>query len=318
MTYVELAAGLVLLVVGGDLLVRGAVGVAKHFGVSPLLIGLTLVGFGTSTPELVTSVQAALVGSPGITIGNVVGSNIANILLILGIAALVHPLTTSRDALIRDGGVMLLASLACLAIVLYGNAERAVGGLLFASLVGYIIFTYLRERVVHDASAALHEAEAAIWDPAPTRIVLASFFAVGGLILTVVGARLLVGGAIDLARAAGVSETVVGLTIVAVGTSLPELVTSVMAAIRRQSDVAFGNIIGSSIYNILGILGITALVKPIEVPPQIASLDIWVMLTATVVLVFFSFSGLRLNRWEGAALLTAYVFYVGYLVSVAA
>jgi cation:H+ antiporter len=317
MVYVELVAGFLLLVAGGDSLVRGAVAIARRIGVSPLLIGLTLVGFGTSTPELLTSVQAALVGSPGIAFGNVVGSNTANILFILGVAALISPLRTSRDAFRRDGTVVVMSALACAGVVLFGRLDRPIGVVLVVLLIAYIVYTYRRERVVHDASAVMHEAEASAAEPAPTRLWVAALFAAGGMALTIVGARFLVDGAIELARAAGISETIVGLTIVAVGTSLPELVTSVMAAIRRQSDVAFGNIVGSNIYNILGILGVTAIVRPIPVPPEIAHLDIWVMLAATVLLLVFSVSGWRVTRAEGGVLLAAYIAYVGYLVSVA-
>jgi len=318
MVYLELVAGFLLLVAGGDSLVRGAVAIARRIGVSPLLIGLTLVGFGTSTPELLTSVQAALVGSPGIAVGNVVGSNTANILLILGFAALISPLRTSPDAFRRDGTVVLLSALACAGVVLSGYLDRTVGVVLVALLITYILYTYRRERVVHDASAMMHEAEASAAEPAPTRLRVAALFTIGGLALTLLGARFLVDGAIELARAAGVSETIVGLTIVAVGTSLPELVTSVMAAVRRQSDVAFGNIVGSNIYNILGILGVTAIVRPIPVPPEIAHVDIWVMLLATVLLLVFSVTGWRVTRTEGGVLLASYIAYVGYLISIAA
>jgi cation:H+ antiporter len=318
MVYLELMAGFLLLVAGGDSLVRGAVAVARRFGVSPLLIGLTLVGFGTSTPELITSVQAALVGSPGIAFGNVVGSNTANILLILGIAALISPLRTSRDAFRRDGSVVFLAALACAGVVLFGRLDRPIGIVLVVLLVAYVVYTYRLERVVHDPSAVMHEAEASAAEPAPTRPWVAVLFTVGGMALTILGARFLVDGAIELARAAGVSETIVGVTIVAVGTSLPEFVTSVMAAVRRQSDVAFGNIVGSNIYNVLGILGVTAIVRPIPVPPEIARLDIWVMLLATVLLLVFSVTGWRVTRTEGGVLLAAYVAYVGYLASLAA
>jgi len=314
MVYFELLLGLILLVAGGDLLVRGAVAVARRIGVSPLLIGVTLVGFGTSTPELVTSVEAALIGSPGVAIGNVVGSNTANILLVLGLAALIYPLNTSREAFKRDGAAVLLSAVVCAAVVLFGALDRPVGAGLLLLLVAYIAYTYRRERRVHDASAVMHEAEAAAAEPAPGRHWVAALMALGGFGLIVLGASLLVDGAIALARAAGISETVVGLTLVAVGTSLPELVVSVMAAIRRQADVAFGNIVGSNIYNVLGILGATAVVQPIPVPPEIARFDIWVMLGATVLLLIFATSDWRLSRLEGAVFLAAYGGYIATLV----
>lgn len=306
MVYVELIAGLLLLAIGGDLLVRGAVDGARHLKVSPLLIGLTLVGFGTSTPELVTSVQAALVGSPGIAIGNVVGSNIANILLILGLAALLRPVATPVGSFKRDGGAVLLSAAACAAIVLAGAASRVAGAGLLLMLAVYLLYTYWNERVAPSSTAP----EGILLNP-----VLAAGFALGGLVLLMVGARFLVFSAIELARYAGLSETIIGLTIVAVGTSLPELMVSVVAALRKQSDVAIGNIFGSNIFNVLGILGITALVKPLPVPREIAAFDIWVMLAATVVLIVFSFTDRRLSRKEGVALLGAYVLYVAYLVA---
>lgn len=305
MVYIELIAGFFLLIMGGDLLVRGAVAAARHLGVSPLLIGLTLVGFGTSTPELVASVQAAIAGSPGIAVGNVVGSNIANILLILGLAAMLRPIATPSHAFRRDGGMVMVASLACLGVVMAGYLGRPVGAGLVALLAAYIIYTYRRERLAPEPESAEQEPPMNVW--------LATLLTVGGMALVIFGARLLVFGAIDLAREAGISETIVGLTIVAMGTSLPELVTSVVAAIRRHSDVAFGNVIGSNIYNVLGILGITALVQPIAIPAQIAHLDIWVMMAATVLLLVFAVSNWRISRREGAAFLTAYAGYIGYL-----
>jgi cation:H+ antiporter len=259
-------------------------------------------------------VQAAWIGAPGIAVGNVVGSNTANILLILAVAGLVRPLATSREALVRDGTVVALAALACLAVVLTGTLERSVGAALVAALVAYVIYTYRRERRVGDASARMHAAEADVAEPGPRGLRTAVLFTAGGLVLTILGARLLVASAVTLAQAFGVSETIVGLTLVAVGTSLPELVTSLMASLRRQGDVAFGNILGSNIYNVLGILGVTALVRPIPVPPQIVELDIWVMLAATAALLVFAASGRRLDRRESAFLLVAYAAYVGVLI----
>jgi cation:H+ antiporter len=315
MTYLAVAFGLVLLVVGGDALVRGAVALARRFGVSPLLVGLTLVGFGTSTPELLTSLQAAWIGAPGIAVGNVVGSNIANILLILAVAGLIRPLATSREALARDGTVVALAALACLGVVVAGTLERWAGAVLLAGLVFYVVHTYRRERVGADASARMHAAEATAAEPGPHRVAVAVAFTAGGLVLTVLGARFLVTGAVEIARAAGISDTIVGLTLVAVGTSLPELVTSVVASLRRQGDVAFGNILGSNIYNVLGILGVTALVRPIPVPPEIVRLDIWVMLAATALLLVFARTGRRLDRRESAVFVAAYAGYVAVLAA---
>lgn len=310
-----IGAGLALLIAGGEALVRGAVGLARRLGVSPLVIGLVLVGFGTSTPELVTSVGASLAGSPGLAVGNVVGSNTANILLILGVAALIHPLTSNPAALRRDGVVMALTALVGLAVVLWGSLGRLAGAGLVALLAAYTVGTYWHERRGADPAALRHAATGDGVRTAPYQAVLAGLLAVCGLAATLAGASLLVTGAGGLARAAGVPETVIGLTIVAVGTSLPELVAASTAALRGQSDVAMGTILGSNIYNILGILGVTALVRPIAVPPAIAGLDIWVMLAATALLLIFAVTGTRVSRWEGGAFLAGYAGYLGYLVA---
>ncbi|MBK1668609.1 sodium:calcium antiporter [Rhodovibrio sodomensis] len=310
MTWLMLVIGLLLLVAGGDGLVRGSVALAQRAGISPLLIGLTLVGFGTSTPELLTSVGAALADSPGIAVGNVVGSNIANILLILGLAALIRPIAVAPAALKRDTTICLAVAGICALAVLYGTLNRPVGGVLLVLLVVYVVATYLLDRRGGGPVAALHASEAAAVAPRPQRLWLSAAMALGGLALTLAGAKLLVDAAVTLAGAAGVSETVIGLTIVAVGTSLPELITSLVAALRGQSDVAFGNVVGSNIFNVLGILGVTALVQPIPVPPEIASFDIWVMIAASVLLIVFAATGRRLSRGEGAASMAAYALYL--------
>lgn len=316
MTSVQLIIGLLLLLAGGEALVKGSVAVAKRLGVSPLLIGLTLVGFGTSTPELVASLRAALIGSPGIAIGNIVGSNIANVLLILGLAAVIFPLATTREAFRRDGAVLIGASLLMLAVVLIGAIGRGVGLVFLGLLIIYTVYTYVTERRTHDAAARVHEAEAQDAMPRAELPLWASLLlAVGGIAAVVSGAYLLVGSAIEIARAAGLSEAVIGLTLVAVGTSLPELVTSVMAAVRRHADVAFGNIVGSNIFNVLGIAGLTATVAPVPVPPEFAAFDIWVMLAAALLLVLFAATGWRVERWEGGVFLAVYAAYLMALLS---
>lgn len=319
-TLLSLAGGFVLLVVGGDLLVRGAVQVASRLGVSPLVIGLTLVGFGTSTPELVTSVQAALIGSPGIAYGNIVGSNIANILLIFALSALLTPIIVKSAALKRDGAVMVAVAVAFAVIAWAMPMTRIVGAAFVAALAAYVFLAFRQERTATAAHGAVYDKTVAAEavdpgltpttpDAAPSLLV-SLITAVAGLALVVLGGYLLVNAATDLARSFGISETVIGLTIVAVGTSLPELVTSVMAAIRRQGDVAFGNIIGSNIYNILGIGGVTALIAPTPVPPEIVSFDNFVMIGASVAVLALGATGLLIRRWEGAVLLAGYVVYV--------
>lgn len=329
MDYMMIGAGLVLLIVGGELLVRGAATTAERLGMSPLLIGLTLVGFGTSTPELVTSVEASLIGSPGIAVGNVVGSNIANILLILGISALILPIAVSQQALQRDGLVMLAATILLVGIGQLGlRLDPLVGGMLVAGLVTYLWYAYVQEkagasaghtaafkkREAHDEVAAMPSGGAAgLAVPASsglTAIAVPLAMALGGLAVIILGGKLLVEGAIGLARHAGLSETLIGLTIVAIGTSLPELVTSIIAAIRKHSDVALGNILGSNIYNILGIGGVTALLAPTTIPAEIVRFDALVMLAATAALLVIARTGYRISRLEGAALLAGYSLYL--------
>lgn len=313
----NIAIGLVLLLVGGELLVRGAVASAKALGVSPLLIGLTLVGFGTSTPELVTSVTAALNGSAGIAVGNVVGSNIANILFILGLSAVIYPMAVNPKGFKRDAFMVMAAALACLAVVLYGRMGMLLGFAFIASLIAYVVFVYVQEKSAPDEAAVVAEHRAEDARKGPGSIALSLAMAIGGIAITIFGAGYLVDGAIALAKDLGVSDTIIGLTIVAVGTSMPELVTSVMAAIRKHADVAYGNIVGSNIFNVLFILGTTAIIQPIDIPAQIARFDIWVMLATTGLLVYFARTGAKLQRWEGGVFIGCYVAYTAYLISIA-
>jgi len=316
MVYLQLLAGLGLLLASGEFLVRGSVAVATRLGVSPLFIGLTLVGFGTSTPELMASVIAALEGSPGIAVGNVIGSNIANILLILGVAACVRTVPPDQGAYRRDGWMMLLASLLLAAAVMIGRIDRLAGFLLLATLIAYIVFTYRLERASADAGAAMHEAEAQSHSaPAGWSLGLAITVTMASLAGVMGGAALLVASAIDLARAYGVSETVIGLTMVAVGTSLPELVVSVIAAARGQGDVAVGNILGSNIYNVLFILGVTSLIKPIVVPTQELTADIAVVIASAVTLIVLLAVGRPIGRVAGGAFLAVYAGYIAAVVA---
>ncbi|MFP4126292.1 MAG: calcium/sodium antiporter [Alphaproteobacteria bacterium] len=313
MTLVLLAAGLVLLLGGGEALVRGAVAVAHRLGVSPVVAGLVLVGFGTSSPELVTSLTAALSGAPAIAVGNVVGSNICNILLILGVTALLFPVDIDRRAFARDGTMLALATAAGIGVALMGVVPRAVGLALVAAVVAYVVYTYRQERRVHSPAEAVYSEEAALLTSPSLGLWGGLAMALAGLIAVVVGADLLVDAATTLARAAGVSEAVIGLTIVALGTSLPELATAVMAGLKKQPEVAFGNVVGSNIFNILFILGTTATVQPIAVPAEIVRFDIWVMLAATAAMFLVVRTGFRVTRREGVALLLGYAAYIGVL-----
>jgi cation:H+ antiporter len=311
---VSIGLGLALLIVGGEVLVRGASSAARKLGVSPLMIGLTLVGFGTSTPELVTSLQAVFAGSPGIAVGNVVGSNISNALLILGLTALIAPIAVDRRAFLRDGPMLALVTGAAVWVLLQGELTQRLGLIAVGVLAAYILLVWLLERKRPDAEGERIEDEADLmsgWRGSPW---LALLLAVVGIGLTIVGARFLVDGSVSLARSYGVSDTVVGLTIVAVGTSMPELVTSVIAALRKQGDVALGNIIGSNLYNLLGILGITAIIKPIPVPPEMLAVDVWVLAGATAAVILFAFRGLKISRWEGLALAAGYAGYMAWLL----
>ncbi len=305
-------AGLVLLSFGGDGLVRGAVGIATKFKLSPMFVGLVLVGFGTSMPELATSLQAQFAGSPDVAIGNVVGSNTANILLIMGIGAVIRPILAVREALLRDGLALAIISAAAVFLLFQSPVGRVWGAVMIALLLAYIGLSYVMDRRRGDKAAALHEAEA-VSAGAPERLWLSALFFAGGLAGVLIGARFLVTGAIDIATQLAIPEAIIGLTIVAVGTSLPELAATVAAAIRRQGDVALGNVIGSNIFNAAGILGAAALVAPLETPARILGEDVWVMLAATAILLVFAFTGQRVDRREGALLLALYAGYIAWL-----
>ncbi|WP_193337380.1 calcium/sodium antiporter [Devosia beringensis] len=293
--------GLILLIAGAELLVRASSAVAVRLGVSPLIIGLTIVAFGTSAPEVVASVMAALAQSPGIAIGNIVGSNIANGLLVAGAAALVMPIAVSTAALRRDGIVALGAAVLFWLICALGLLNVWAGVVLLAGLVAYIVFAYRSGEAV-DAEAA-----AAPGWPVPAALLAA----VAGIVLLAAGGKILVDGAVSLAAGLGVSEAVIGLTIIAVGTSLPELATSLLAAARKQSDIALGNVIGSNIFNVLGIGGLTAMLSSGPIPARLIMVDFPVMLATTVLLLGFAVTGRRIGRVEGMLLVAGFGLYTG-------
>ncbi|MEQ8934820.1 MAG: calcium/sodium antiporter [Amphiplicatus sp.] len=307
--------GLIVLTGGAELLIRGAATLARRFGLSELLIGLTLVGFGTSTPELVSSVQAALMGSPGVAVGNVVGSNIANILLILGLSAVIAPIAVEAKAFKRDAPMLTMATVLIIGVSMTGAIGRASGLIFLVALALYIALAYFTEREKPgEPETQRHEDEAAELPAGPKSPLLDIVLVVAGLALLMIGAKFLVGGAINVASALGISETVIGLTVVAIGTSLPELVTSVMAAMRGKSALALGNVVGSNLYNLLGILGVTAVITPLATPPEIIAFDNWVMLAATVLMIVFAFSRNSIGRLEGGALVAGYGAYLAWLV----
>ena len=298
-----LVGGMVLLVGGAHVLVQGASALALRLGLTPLVVGLTVVAFGTSPPELVVSVQAAREGAGGIAVGNVIGSNTANIGLILGLAVLVRPIMTDPALLRRDLPAVVAGTALALAFLADGRMGRVEGAVLAVALAVYVVWSLKaarRDVVGLPVSAPNGPA----WRDAA--------WVLGGLAGLAVGADLFVGGAVALAEAADVSNAVIGLTVVAIGTSLPELATSMVAAIRGQGEIAGGNVVGSNLFNLLGVLGIGALARPL-VAPGLQLTALAVMATFTVVLIPMLLTGRRLVRAEAGLLLTGYVAYIGYL-----
>ena len=311
----QFAFGLGALVLGADVLVRGAARLALGWGLSPLVIGLTVVAFGTSAPEMAVSVGAALDGRTDIALGNVVGSNIFNILGILGLSALILPLAVNLQIIRQEVPVMIGSALLLALLALDGEIGLLDGAMLFGLLLLYTAFLVRQSRRLGD-DAGESEFAADIGQATATRPLLSAAMVIGGLLLLVAGAQALVAAATAFARDLGLSELVIGLTIVAVGTSLPELATSIMAALRGQRDIAVGNVIGSCVFNILGCLGLTALVAGGGVPvaPSMLRFDLWVMIAASLACLPIFVTGRSIARWEGAVLLSYYAAYTVYLL----
>ena len=322
--------GFVLLFAGGEALVRGSVGLARKVGMSELVIGLTLVGFGTSLPELVTSLEALSEGAVGLSIGNVIGSNVANILLVIGAAAFVKAITTDPKALARDGAFMVAVTILFAVVGWIDGFTRTTGILFTILLVAYLIVSVVLDRRANSQAGAMHQGEAEEFEN-DDAVWLSILLTLGGIAAVIVGARFLVTGGSDAARILGVSETVIGISIVAIGTSLPELVTSIVAARKGKADVALGNVLGSNVFNILGILGVSAIVFPFSliefsaagVPLEVAAMqfgqaasmvtwaDMGALFLSVLLLFVFAFTGRKLARWEGGILLAAYFLYIG-------
>lgn len=307
--------GLVLLVAGAEALVRGASKLAVAAGISPLVVGLTIVAFGTSSPELAVSVQSSWRGQGDLALGNVVGSNIFNVLFILGVSALVTPLIVARQVIRQEVPVMILVSVLLLVIALDGRIGRLDAALLVGLLLAYTVFLIVQSRAQArvDGDGETGVEQGAGWDRHWTVQVA---LILGGLGLLVLGSDQLVNAAIAFARAFGVSELVIGLTIVAAGTSMPEVATSVMASIRGHRDIAVGNVIGSNVFNILGVLGISGLVAPglLVVSPPVLAFDLPVMVAVALLCLPIFFTGSVINRGEGALFLACYVVYTVFLV----
>jgi len=308
-TLLMTVAGFVVLFVGGEFLLRGAVGLSRALGLSPLLIGLTVVAAATSMPELVVTLTAGLEALPDVGVGNIVGSNIANILLILGVAALLHPIRTPPSLVVRDAGAMLLATAAFVGFGVTGALTRWHGATMLALLTLYLGFSYWSERRRPDAAADAAEVPAELGRSAlhMPRALLAVLFGAGAL---VVGSDWLIDGGVTIARAAGVSETVIGTTLVAFGTSLPELAAAIVSALRRHPDVALGNVLGSNIFNLLMVLGTLALIAPVRLAAEVLRFDIWALGAVTLGVVLVMMSRWRVSRLEGGVFLAAYAAYI--------
>jgi len=315
MTLLMFLSGLALLIGGAEALVRGSGKLAISFGVSPLVVGLTVVAFGTSSPELAVSVQSAFNGKVDIAIGNVVGSNIFNVWFVLGACAVIAPLMINRQIIRQEIPIMIAASFLLVGFMWSGDISRIEAGIMFALLLVYTVFLIVQSRKENKLSAA-EDSELDLssgWDRHwSMQIVLI----VAGLFLLVQGSNWLVEAAIIFAKNMGVSELVIGLTIIAAGTSMPEVATSILATIRGQRDIAVGNVIGSSTFNILCVLGLTGLVAPTSllVAPSVLSFDMWVMLAVAVACFPVCLTGRQIARWEGAVFLGYYVAYTTYLI----
>lgn len=320
-SFLSLLVGFILLIIGGELLVRGAVRLAERAGMSQLLIGLTIVGFGTSAPELVASVGAAMSGYTDIAWGNIVGSNLANSLLILGTASIIYPMAVARGPLWRDGGLAAVVTfiLWLLASATLGDGQigQLTGGSFLVLLAAYLLYAYFQEKnsgplttAVADKAGALEETDQNIHLEQPWRrsvLVL-----LGGIVAIVFGGQMLVSGAVDIAKWIGMSEAVIGLTVIAIGTSLPELVTAVIAARKGASAVALGNVLGSNLFNLLLIGGLTATIAPSAIPAELLGLSLPLLAVTSVLLMLFAATSYRISRSEGGILMTIYILLLGY------
>ncbi|EPC03309.1 hypothetical protein L861_17350 [Litchfieldella anticariensis FP35 = DSM 16096] len=312
MTIIAFVAGLVLLIVGAEGLVRGASRLAARLGISSLIIGLTVVAFGTSSPELAVSLKSAFADQAGIAIGNVVGSNLFNVLFILGVSALIVPLVVAQQLVRFDIPLMILLSVVVLLLALDRQIGRLDGLLLVIGLVAYTVFLlFQNRRMKNDAPADSLAASAT-----GGSLVLNLGLVVGGLALLVLGSRWFVDGAVAFAAYLGVSDQIIGLTIVAAGTSLPEVVTSIIAALRGERDIAVGNVVGSNIFNIMGVLGLTGLLAPsgVAVSEAMVGFDIPVMIAVALACLPICFTNGTISRWEGGVLFGYYVAYTLYLI----
>ncbi|NUM82219.1 calcium/sodium antiporter [bacterium] len=314
-TLILFLAGLVFLVAGAEMLVKGASRIAAALGISPLVIGLTVVAFGTSAPEMAVSVQSSLEGQADIAIGNVVGSNIFNVLFILGISAIITPLIVQQQLIRLDVPLMIAVSILTYGFAYDGQIQRWEGIVLFLGIVAYTVFLIRQSRKENKEIQAEYAKEFSE-KPKPGAIGFQIVLVIAGLALLVVGSDWLVAGAVAIAKLFGVSELIIGLTIIAAGTSLPEVATSIIAAIRGERDIAVGNVVGSNIFNILAVLGLSATVAPQAIPvaPSAISFDIVVMIAVAVACLPIFFTGNIIARWEGFVFLAYYIAYTLFLI----
>ena len=302
-----LALGLVLLFGGGELLLRGSVALASNMRVSKLFISIFIIGFGTSLPELVASANSALKGAPSIALGNVIGSNIANILIIIGLAAALYRIKASAEAVHRDVFCMLGATALFIALCALNYLNIYSGGLLIACMTAYLGWSFLEDRRQRRSADDSDPEESTPSAPIALLLIVIGLGALLG------GADMLVEAAITLARAYGVSELIIGLSLIALGTSLPEVVMAVVASLKKQSEMVIGNIVGSNIFNLLFILGVTAILKPIPVSPRVLTTDLWILLAATLLLAVLLLQRANIGRPLGLLMLGAYCLYIGSL-----
>ncbi len=309
-----LILGLVILIVGGEFLVRGAVGLSSAMKISPLVIGMTVVSFGTSAPELLVSIQSAMSGNPGIAIGNVIGSNIANLALVLGVTVMIFPIVAEQQTKKLDFPIMLFATFLFYIFALNLSLEFWEGLVFVLILLGFTYYLIVNSR--KNTKKELVEKDEAVGElaGAPISTGVSVLFLLGGLVGLYFGSDWFVGGATGIARSFNLSDSVIGVTVVALGTSAPELVASIMAALKKQSDISVGNLIGSNIFNIFAVLGITSLVKPIAVEESVMSFDMWWMIGISLLLVPVLYLGSKIGKLKGAVLVFSYVMYIVFVV----
>ncbi len=308
---VLLIGGSIALFAGADFLIRGSSSLALRFGISPLVVGLTIVAFATSSPELLVSINAALNNNTGITLGNVIGSNICNIGLILGISAIITPLTVQLQIVRREIPIMIFATILLFVFLIGGSVSRVEGLIMLSGMFAYILFSY--KSALHSKDEKTKEVFHKEVNKKQTKLWLSIILMIMGLALLAGGSELFVSGSVKFAKTLGVNDVVIGLTLVAFGTSIPELITSIVASLKKQNDIAFGNIIGSCIFNILSIIGISSLIVPLH-SIDIKIVDLLVMLGFSILILPLSRTGFVIKRWEGMLLFSIYLFYTVFVV----